>query len=230
MFGQPNFRQEILSMKSTSFLSILLLTIALSSCGQIKKEKVSATEFKALAKLISGGEGSKIHIAKYKIIKDFTDTTFADTINVGYYFYKDNAEQFDTVLLTLRKYEGQTQIESYFICPDYDAKLGIQKAKVNFIYSDYWEGCETGKGKCNPLSFTRTKDEKNWYLIMPCGGTETSVNISSSDNFFSQQQHLFHDKCPPFLALTDLKDGKYLANMLACGLGGSIEFNLTTTK
>ena len=217
-------------MKATSVLTTLLLTFALSSCGQTTKVKVSTTEFKALAKLVSGGEGSKIYIAKYKIIKDFTDTTFADTINVGYYFYKDNTQQFDTVLLTLRKYEGQTKTENYFICPDYDAKLGIQKANIKFIDFDYWERCETGKGECKPLTFTRAKDEKNSYLIMPCGGTETSITVSSSDKTFSQEQHLFHDKCPPFLALTDLKDGKYFANMVACGLGGQVEFNLTTTK
>lgn len=206
------------------------MTLAFASCGQTTTSKASKTEYKALAKLVSGGEGSKIHIAKYKIIKDFTDTIFADTINVGYYFYKDNTQQFDTVLLTLTKYEGQTTVENYFICPDYDAKLGIQKAKVNFIDFAYWEGCETGKGKCKPLNFTRMKDEKNWYLIMPCGGTETSITVSSPDKTFSQEQHLLHDKCPPFLALTDLKDGKYFANMRACGLGGQVEFNLTTNK
>ena len=215
-------------MKLTTILTFLLLILALVSCGQTTKRNSAKTEFKALAKFVSGGEGSKIYIAKYKIIKDFTDTTFTDTINVGYYFYKDNKQQFDTVLLTLRKYEGQTKIENYFICPDYDAKLGIQKAKVNFIDFKYWEDCETGKGVCNPLNFTRTKEEKNWYLIMPCGGTATSITVSSSDKGYSQQQNLFHDKCPPFLELTNLKDGKYFANMMACGLGGSVEFNLRT--
>ena len=217
-------------MKAATILTIFTLALALVSCGQTTKSKSLKTEFRALAKLVSSGEGSKIYIAKYKIIKDFTDSTFADTINVGYYFYKDNTQQFDTVLLTLTKYEGQTKVENYFICPDYDARIGIQKAKVNFIDFDYWESCETGKGKCIPLNFRRTKDEKNWYLIMPCGGTETNVKVSSSDKTFSQQQHLFHDKCPPFLELTNLKDGKYFAQMIACGLGGQVEFNLTTNK
>ena len=215
-------------MKLTTLLTFLLLILTLVSCGQTTKRNSAKTEFKALAKFVSGGEDSKIYIAKYKIIKDFTDTTFTDTINVGYYFYKDNKQQFDTVLLTLTKYEGQTKIENYFICPDYDAKLGIQKAKVNFIDFKYWEDCETGKVVCKPLNFTRTKEEKNWYLIMPCGGTETSITVSSSDKSYSQQQHLYHDKCPPFLELTNLKDGKYFANMMACGLGGSVEFNLKT--
>ena len=215
-------------MKITTILTFLFLILTLVSCGQTTKNKSSKIEFKALARLISGGESSKIYIAKYKIFKDFTDTTFADTINVGYHFYKDNIQLFDTVLLTLTKYEGQTKVENYFVCPDYDAKIGIQKAKVNFIDFEYWEGCEKGKGKCKPLNFTRTKDEKNWYLIMPCGGTETSINISNSDNTFSQKQHLFYEKCPPYLELTDLKDGKYFANMMACGLGGAVEFNLKT--
>ncbi|MBS1776335.1 MAG: hypothetical protein JSS64_08665 [Bacteroidetes bacterium] len=217
-------------MKATTILTILFLTIALVSCGQTTKSKNSKTEFKALAKLVSSGEGSKIYIAKYKIIKDFSDTIFADTINVGYYFYKDNQEQLDTVLLTLTKYDGQTELKNYFICPNYDATIGIQKAKVDFIGFDYWENCETGKGECKPLNFIRTKKEKNWFLIMPCGGTETKVMVSSADKTFSQEQHLFHDKCPPFLALTDLKDGKYFAQMMACGLGGQVEFNLTTSK
>ena len=215
-------------MKAITILTLLFLTLTLFSCGQTTEQKSSKTEFKALASLISGGEGSKIYTAKYKIIKDFTDTTFADTINVGYYSYKNNTKQYDTVLLTLTKYEGQTTIKNYFICPDYDAKIGIQKAKVNFIDFDYWEGCETGKGKCNPLNFTRTKDEKNWYLIMPCGGTETSITFSNSDKTFSQKQHLFFEKCLPYLELTDLKDGKYFAYMMACGLGGGVEFNLKT--
>ena len=132
--------------------------------------------------------------------------------------------------MTLKKYEGQTQIKNYFICPNYDATLGIQRAKISYIDFEYWENCETGKGECKPLNFTRTKDEKNWFLIMPCGGTETSVTVSSADNTYSQKQHLFHDKCPPFLALTDLKDGKYFAQMMASGLGGRVEFNLRTTK
>ncbi len=215
-------------MKAITILTILFLKLSLISFGQTTENKSSKTEFKALARLISEGEGSKIYIAKYKIIKDFTDTTFADTINVGYYFCKDNIKQFDTVLLTLRKYEGQTTFENYFICPDYDAKLGIQKAKINFIDFNYWEACETGKETCKPLNFTRTIHDKNWYLIMPCGGTETSINISNLSKTFLKKQNLYHDKCPPYLELTDLKDGKYFANMMACGLGGGVEFNLKT--
>ena len=212
-----------------SILIICFVTLTLNSCGQAQSKGTKNQELKALAKFVSNEGGDKIYISKFIIIKDFTDVTSpGDTVSVGYYFYKDNNQKFDTVLLTLDRYDGQKKIKNYFICPGYDAKFGIQKAKVDFIDFDYWEGCETGKGKCNPLTFTRTKGEKNWFLIMPCGGTETSVTVTSLNKTFSEQQHLFHDKCPPFLKLTDLKDGKYFANMMACGLGGQVEFNLTT--
>lgn len=218
-------------MKSFSIFTIFLLIFALVSCGQTTKNKPFKSELKALATFISDEGGDKIHISKYKIIKDFTDTTFADTINVGYYFYKRNSQQIDTVLLTLTKYDGQSKIDNYFICPDYDAKLGIQKAKINFIDFNYWEGCETGQGECKPLSFSKAVDTKNCFLIMPCGGTETAISILSNDGVsIVKELHLFGVSCPPYLELTNLKDGKYFAQMRACGLGGTVEFNLKTSK
>ncbi|MCZ2357356.1 MAG: hypothetical protein LC115_11850 [Bacteroidia bacterium] len=119
-------------------------------------------------------------------------------------------------------------MKNYFICPNYDGTANIQKAKVEYIGFDYWEGCETGKGNCNPLTFKRTKNEKNWFLLMPCGGTETAITISGKS--FSKELHLYHDNCPPYIELTSLTDGQYTANMRACGLGATVTFNLTTTK
>jgi len=63
---------------------------------------------------------------------------------------------------------------------------------------------------------------------MPCGGTETTITISGQN--FKKKLHLFHDSCPPYLELTNLNDGQYSVNMIACGLGGTIIFNLVTTK
>ncbi|MEO9144406.1 MAG: hypothetical protein ABI237_02525, partial [Ginsengibacter sp.] len=120
----------------------------------------------------------------------------------------------------------QTTMKNYFICPDYNGKIGIQKAKIEFIDFDYWEGCETGKGDCRPLTFARTKAEKNWFLIMPCGGTETAITISGQN--FNKELHLFHKHCPPYLDLTNLNDGQYSANMRAGGLGGTVTINLET--
>jgi len=212
----------------TLILTVYLLTITIFSCVQTQVIK-PAQKIKVLAKFLSDEGGDKVLISKFLVIKVFSDTTlFSDTIFVGYYFYKTNKQKFDTVLLTLNKYDGKTTIKNYFTCPDYDAKIGIQKAKINFIDIDYWEGCETGKGDCKPLTFTRCKQEKKWFLIMPCGGTETSVKISGIDNSFKKQLHLFHNNCPPYIELTDLADGRYSAYMTACGLGGQVKFNLKT--
>ncbi|TKK64865.1 hypothetical protein FC093_21675 [Ilyomonas limi] len=213
------------------FLTTFLLTQALQSCGQTQKQSVPTSQhLKALAKFVSYEGGDKIHFSKFAILKDFSDTTFAgDTITVGYYFYKANSQQFDTVLLTLNKYPEPTTIKNYFICPDYDAKIGIQQAKIDVIDFEYWEGCETGKGDCKPLTFTRTASQKNWFLIMPCGGTETEISLAGIDHSFNQKLHLFHDGCPPCIELTNMRDGKYSANMVACGLGGQVNFSLATT-
>jgi hypothetical protein len=121
------------------FLTTFLLTQALQSCGQTQKQSVSTSQhLSALAKFVSYEGGDKIRFSKFAVLKDFSDTSFAgDTITVGYYFYKANDNQFDTVLLTLNRYPEQTTIKNYFICPDYDAKVGIQQAKVDKIDFGY---------------------------------------------------------------------------------------------
>lgn len=210
-----------------NILTLLLLGLALTSCGQTKAKVEQSADFKALARLISFEGGDKIHFAKFKIIKNLSDTlTLNDTVLVGFYNYKSPETNLDTVLLTLKKGGGKTSIKNYFICPDYDGKQGIQSAKIDFIDFAYWEACETGKGDCQPLTFTRTKTVKNWYLRMPCGGTETAISIRGQN--FNKKLHLHHDNCPPCLDLTNLNDGQYFATMIACGLGGTVQFNLTT--
>lgn len=47
-------------------------------------------------------------------------------------------------------------MKNYFVCPDYDGQTNIQKAKIEYIDFDYWEGCETGGSECKPLTFSRT--------------------------------------------------------------------------
>lgn len=210
--------------KLFNILPLCFSILTLYIYGQTGKQ-----EIQVLAKFVSYDGGDKIHFSKFVILKDFTATIpEGDTITVGYYFYKALEQNLDTVLLTLKKYDGQTNIKNYFICPDYDTKIGIQKAKIDIIGLSYWEDCEKGKKECTPLTFTRAKDGEKWFLLMPCGGTETSISVSSSDNSFSIKQHLFAKNCPPYLELTNLKNGKYFANMTACGLGGSVEFNLKT--
>ncbi len=215
--------------RQKNILAIFCFSLTLTSCGQTTTNYIKNENFKALAKFISYEGGDKIHFAKFKIVKDLSDTLIlSDTITVGYYNYKQPDNNIDYVLLTLNKYDGQSSMKNYFICPAYDGKVGIHKAKIEFINFDYWEGCETGKGDCTPLTFTRTKSQNNWFLVMPCGGTETAISISGQN--FNKELHLFHDNCPPYLDLTNLNDGQYSANMRADGLGGTVTFNLTTMK
>jgi hypothetical protein len=188
-----------------------------------------------IAKLVTPGQGSKIYIAEYKVIKIFKGTVTNNTIKVGYYFYKEYPNAPDTALLNLTTYTGDTKTTDYYIFPGYDAKKGIEKVKLSYVDFDYWEGCETGKGKCNPLTFTRNSTNKNWYLIMTCGGTATKVTLSEQQGIPTvkdviQQEEISYAECPPIFKLTNLKDGKYFAYMIACGLGGQIEINLKTEK
>jgi len=213
-----------------NILTILLLSLTLTSYGQTNTEYFKEPEFKVLAKFISFDGGDKLHSAKFKIIKCLTDSIqLKDTISVWYYNYLQPDTIVDTVLLTLNRYDRQSSvIKDNLHCIDNNGEIGIQKAKIEYIKFDYWEGCETGKRECNPLTFSRSENLKNWFLIMPCGGTATSITISGQK--FNKELNLFQDSCPPCLELSNLTDGQYLANMRACGLGGAVTFNLTTTK
>lgn len=212
-----------------NILTFIFLSLASNSFGQPKTLDVKSKSYKALAKLISFEGGDKIHFAKFQIIKDLSDSTFlGDTIIVGYYFYKQPDNDINTVVLTINKHDGQTTMKNYFICPNYDGKTNIQKAKIETIGFDYWEDCEKGKRDCKPLTFSRTSNDKNWFLIMPCGGTETELTITGQN--FSKKLQLSNKHCPPYLDLSNLKNGNYTANMIACGLGGTVNFILTTTN
>ena len=201
--------------------------MTLTSYGQVQTAKTKREDYKVLAKFVSFEGGNKIHFAKFKVIKNLSDTlVLNDTITVGYYNYKQPDDNIDDVVLILTKYDGQTKMKNCFICLDYDGRTNIQKAKIEYIDFDYWEDCEIGKTNCIPLVFSRTKNEKNWFLIMPCGGTKTAITISGQN--FSKELHLYYDNCPPYLELTNLIDGQYYANMIACGLGGTVKFNIVT--
>ena len=135
-------------MKLTLTIFGLLLTFL--TYGQANNDTI-----KVIAKLVSPGQGSKIYIAEYKVIKVVKGTLTNDTIKVGYYFYNEYQNAPDTALLNLTTYTGDTKTTDYYIFPDYDAKKGIEKVKISYVDFDYWEGCETGKGECKPLTFIR---------------------------------------------------------------------------
>ncbi len=209
-------------------ITIFGLILTFLTYGQEKSDTI-----KIIAKLVLPGVGSRIQIAEYKLIKTINGTVTNDTIKVGYYFYNEYENSPDTALLTLISYTGNTKIKDYYIFPDYNAKKGIEKVKISEVEFEYWEACETGKGECKPLNFTRKSKNKKWFLLMPCGGTETTVTLSKrqgmpKENEIIQKCQITHSGCPPVFDLTNLEDGKYFAYMLSCGLGGQIEINIKT--
>ena len=209
-------------------LTIILTFLTFLTYGQANNDTIQV-----IAKQISPGQGSKIYIAEYKVIKVVKGTLTNDTIKVGYFFYNEFQNSPDTALLNLTTYTGDTKTTDYYIFPNYDAKKGIEKIRISFVDFAYWEGCETGKGECKPLTFIRSSKDENWFLFIPCGGTATTVTLSKQtgipkDNETIQKCVITYSDCPPTFNLTNLKDGKYFAYMLACGLGGQIEINIMT--
>jgi hypothetical protein len=202
--------------------------MTLSSCGQTKTKHKNESELRILAKLVSFDGGDKLHSAKFKVIKCLSDSVqLKDTINVWYYNYLQPDNNIDTVLLTLNKYDKQSQlVKDNLHCVDNDGKKGIKKAKIEIIDFSWWEGCDMGTFDYKPWIFEREKTDKNWYLIFPCGGIKTEIKITGQN--FNKELSLTKDECPPYLEITDLPDGKYLVNMLAFGNGGHITFNLKT--
>ncbi|MCB9233602.1 MAG: hypothetical protein H6581_18235 [Bacteroidia bacterium] len=190
----------------------------------------SATEpIQVIAKLISPGEGSKIQIATYEVLKVLSGKVHQDTILVGYYFYLESPNLPDTALLHLVNYTDGPR--GYYTFPRYDPAQGIEPVQVSHISFDYWEGLETGKGEGKPLTFTRKNADAKWFLFMPCGGTHTAVYLTpegEKDHVRATQNQ--HEECPPVFDLTDLPDGKYTALMIACGLGGPVKINLQTLR
>ena len=198
---------------------ITFLFLSVFSYGQTTITTQSEN-YKALAKLISLEGGDKVHYAKFRILKNLSNTLILpDTVIVGFYNYQQPNDDLNCALLTLKKYEGLTASENYFICPDYDGKIGIQKAKIDFF--DNWESWQT-------LQFTRPEIEKYWFLIMPCSGT-SATTISILGRTFSKDLHFAHADCPPYLDLTNLADGYYSARVSAYGLHErTVQFYLDT--
>ena len=215
--------------------TIIICSLSLVSCGQnketeiVKEVNLKTNSFQVLAKFIQNNGGDKVHTIKYKILKNLSENEIAKTIEVGFYNYKIYEKKQDTVLLTLENFTLQ-KIKNYYIFPEYDAKKGIENVRIDYVDFKYWENCEIGN-ECNAINFSRKSELVKWFLILPCGGTFTDLTLTKSGEIKPIKTiKTENSKCPPYFELTELKDGKYFANMIACGLGGKIEFNIKTTK
>ena len=224
-------------------MTTLGLLFSLISYAQTPTDTV-----KVLAKLIEPGQGSKIYIAKYEVFKLLQGDITSDTLMVGYYFYTEPENIPEIAVLTLKRYSGMPDVSDYYHFYGYNAEKGMQAARIDKVDFDYWEGCETGKGECNPLNFTRPKGSTVWFLKVPCGGSETYATLGSEPGIplpasitgkqmdpntspSGKPIQAFNgnfDDCKPYFNLTHLEDGTYYAYMLSCSLGGQIEIRLQT--
>ncbi len=107
------------------------------------------------------------------------------------------------------------------------------------VPAEYIEACETGEGECLPIIIQRKTTNEKIKLVMPMGGTFTSIylydapyNLDEKANPLLEGTYYFQDKERPVFNLTEIKDGRYVVHMLACGLGGffSIELKTETKK
>jgi hypothetical protein len=100
---------------------------------------------------------------------------------------------------------------------------------IHSIDFDWLEGCETGKGNCNPVVLERKSISDSVRLIFPSGGTQSDVYLyKTSLDKSLRQDHKRTGQGLPFLDLTGLPDGNYIAHMLACAVGGRFNVVIKT--
>ena len=102
--------------------------------------------------------------------------------------------------------------------------------QTNFtIEAEHWKACETRENPCKNIIIKRKSINEKLQLIMPCGGTYTTVKLyrSNKENPIKSLSIGF-EECPPIFDITQLKDGNYSINMMACSLGGEVKFTIIT--
>jgi len=101
---------------------------------------------------------------------------------------------------------------------------------VHTISFKWLEGCETGKGDCNPVLINRQHITDTVQLVFPSGGTSSSVYLyagsSISDPIREDNKRVGQGQ--PCLYLTGLPDGRYRAHMLSCAVGGIFSIIIKT--
>lgn len=217
-------------MKSHSFLILALLTIGFAF-GQTESDTI-----RVIAEKISEGKGDNVQIAKFKVLATFYEDIYErDTIYVVYHFHTvpENQSLPDTALLSLNKYEGDSSNTHFWAAVDYHAGKNIQPAKVDILYFDQFESF-TDK---TTLDLTRKKGQRNWYIIMPFGGSVINALLLKKplkpghpENWVLQSSDAAWPEPLPALNLSDIKDGKYYIGLSACNLGGTVKIRIKTLR
>ena len=181
---------------------------------------------KAIAKRISAVECDKMCIAKYSILKNVQGTTSNSIIEIGCQPDKRLDNSPETALITIIP----TKLKDYYIFPEYDERKGVENAKFDSVDRAYLEACEAGSGPCKPLALNRNADQKQWFLVMPCGGTYTSIKLTDANGKRVREINAKYGECPVMLDISTVPDGKYFVSIISAALNGKIEINLTTRK
>lgn len=207
----------------------LLMLVGFFMCSEqafAQEEEASDKEepIVLIGRLIMDGEGSKIYGAKYQVLKEVQGKVNTAFVVVAYYFWTATEPLPTYAALKLNRYPGAAKTENYYLCPGYDAKSGIQPVQVSEIGVDHWRACETVEGPCEKLTFTRDPAFEHWVLKLPCGGTHTAVWLRGEG--IEQKFEGDWSQCPPVFDLSTLPDGEYSCSMVACGLGGTVFFQL----
>ena len=153
-------------MQISLIISIIFSGLFASNEVNQTKHQVSNTPIVVLAEQISPGEGSKIHIAEYKVLKTIQGKPSYKIFKVGYYGYKVLKPLPKYAILTLEKYQGKTDLKDYYIFPDYAPNKGLEKVKVSTISVREWEACEKGLTDCKAVEISRKSHNEKLYLMV----------------------------------------------------------------
>ena len=203
---------------------LLLLTCFLSTSSNAQSERDT---IEVLAKYINSIPGYNYNYGTYQVICIVSGHLNERVIYPAYIPNLEFVEKQDTVLLKMVCNFDQTKPVMYYNFPNYDAKNNIKKVKTFVIDHDFLEGCETGQGFCDPKTFTRDFAGQKAFIIMPCGGSFSTVQLHhKSTPSPIQELSVKINECPPFFDVSALEDGEYSASMMSCGLGGGFKLQL----
>lgn len=101
---------------------------------------------------------------------------------------------------------------------------------IHTISFQWLEGCETGKGNCNPVLITRQHVTDTVQLVFPSGGTSSSVYLYAGSAISNplREDNKRAGQGKPCLYLTGLPDGRYHVHMLSCAVGGIFSIIIKT--
>lgn len=209
--------------------SVAALPVSRHAYSRYQQWALSASdeEITALAKYVDQTLDDPFILPRFVVIRSFSEgLVTGDTITVAHDIIEGGRpDDEDTVFLTANRSNGQ---KDYFLCRDHSVAESMRKVKMEKISFKEWEACERGDSTCKPLTFTRCGANEKWFLKLPCGGTETAIGIRGDITAYELDLHLYSDQCPPIIELSNMPDGGYHGSMRACGLGGTIAFNLRT--